>query len=965
MAFPKISGLAAFACPLLLTGVSAAAESGDEDKERLNVEEEIVVTGSRIHRKDLTTPAPVRVITREQIDQSGRFSIGDFLQLMPEQGNAMNTQVNNSPSLYTGDGSTRISLRSLGESRTLVLVNGRRFVSAGFGSADSSGDLNSIPGTAIERIEVLKDGASAIYGSDSMGGVVNIITRRRFAATEVEAFGGVSAHGDGQLLGITGTTGVSGDRGNALISASFYDQQSVGAGDRSFSSSGLLYDAVNGVTIPQQGSGNVPQGRFLVPAPGTPVPNPDNDSRIAVYNQLVTTYPNAASFIHDPVAALGWRPFDVAKDTYNYQPENYNLTPSRRIALFSTGDLNVGHRARAYYEASYVNRQAEQQLAPDVYATDSDFAVVSSANHYNPFGIDLQAVRTRLMDAGDRRFRQNVDSFRGVAGIDGTLPLESGPLEGWFWDVSLNYSHSAAVTVTSGEHNPEHTPQAVGPSWVDDFGKAHCGTPGTMIRGCVPLDLFHGTPSLSAEQTAYTLYSGTNRGIDQLTQIQASLSGDLFHLASERPAGFAAGYEYRLVHGAFTPDQVRVAQGGDVTSGGYYVNEGYAELSLPILSGVPAVHALEAMAAGRVFSYSTVGGGATYKLGGRWSVARDFTVRGTYSTAFRAPAISESFTPQHVSEQLISDPCSGFPTPIDNSSPRAQNCGPAANNGEFETAFLLTSGGNPQLKPETAKIYTVGIVLEPSFIRELSLTVDYYNISIADAISTAGSNVILSRCYPDRAGVEPALCDRVTRDPVTHLITGIRDVQMNLGATRTDGIDLSLRYSRPTPWGRFGFLLDSTWLHRLDVQFPDGSVLHGRGTYDLSQVGTGGGVNPALKLNAGVTWAFANFHVAVNTRYLSSFNECGDPESGLIGQGGLCSTDDTVRRRVHAYNAWDLYASYSFRTGVGRTTLAAGINNVFNTPPPTIYSSFWPTSDPMAYDFIGRFFYARLAQRFE
>jgi iron complex outermembrane receptor protein len=600
-------------------------------------------------------------------------------------------------------------LRSLGENRTLVLVNGRRFVSAGFGSADSSGDLNSIPGTAIERIEVLKDGASAIYGSDSMGGVVNIITRRRFAATEVEAFGGVSAHGDGQLLGISGTTGVSSDRGNALISASFYDQQSVGAGDRSFSSSGLLYDAVNGVTIPQQGSSNVPQGRFLVPAPGTPVPNPNNDSRIALYNHLVTTYPEATSFIHDPAAALGWRPFDAARDTYNFQPENYNQTPTRRIALFSTGDLNVGHRVRAYYEASYVNRQSEQQLAPDVYGTDFDFAVVSSANHYNPFGIDLEAVRTRLMNSGDRRFRQNVDSFRGVAGIDGTLPRESGPLEGWFWDVSLNYSHSAAVTATSGEHNPEHTPQAVGPSWVDEFGKAHCGTTGNMISGCVPLDLFHGTPSLSAEQTAYTLYSGTNRGIDELTQIQASLGGDLFRLASERRAGFAAGYEYRLVHGAFTPDQVR---------------------------------------------------------------------------------------------------------------------GPAANNGEFETAFLLTSGGNPQLKPETAKIYTVGIVLEPSFIRELSLTVDYYNISIADAISTAGPNV-------------------------------------------------------------------------------------------------------------------------------------------MIGQGGLCSTDDTVRRRVHAYNAWDLYASYSLRTGVGRTTLAAGVNNVFNTPPPTIYSSFWPTSDPMAYDFIGRFFYVRLAQRFE
>src|SRR5438067_3620443 len=240
----KTSRLAMFVL-LLVGGYAAAEETAEREKQNSALEEEIVVTGSRIPRKDLTTPAPVVVITREQIDQSGRFSFGDYLQMLPGQGNAQNTQVNNSDP-FTGDGSTRIGLRSLGENRTLLLVNGRRFVSAGLGSADSSGDLNSIPGAAIERIEVLKDGASAIYGSDSMGGVVNIITRRHFSGTEVEAFGGMSPHGDGRTGGFNANTGLSGDRGNAFFSAGYFQQESVWASDRPFSASYNLYDSARG-----------------------------------------------------------------------------------------------------------------------------------------------------------------------------------------------------------------------------------------------------------------------------------------------------------------------------------------------------------------------------------------------------------------------------------------------------------------------------------------------------------------------------------------------------------------------------------------------------------------------------------------------------------------------------------------------------------------------------------------------
>ena len=194
-----------------------------------SAEEEILVTGSRIRRKDLTSPAPVTIISKEQVAASGKVSIGDFLQSLPAQGNAINTSVNNG-----GDGSTRVSLRGLGANRTLVLLNGRRFVPGGTG-ANSSVDLNSIPAAAIERLEILKDGASAVYGSDAIAGVVNIITRRNFKGTEANAFGGISPHGDGSVYDLNLTTGTGGDSGNLLFSAGYYQAKPVFAGDRGYS----------------------------------------------------------------------------------------------------------------------------------------------------------------------------------------------------------------------------------------------------------------------------------------------------------------------------------------------------------------------------------------------------------------------------------------------------------------------------------------------------------------------------------------------------------------------------------------------------------------------------------------------------------------------------------------------------------------------------------------------------------
>ena len=986
--------------PAAAEAAQPAAEPTEPKKGKRAGEEEIVVTGSRVRRKDLTTPAPITVINKEQVEASGKVSIGDFLQTLPEQGNAINTSVNNGS---TGDGSTRVSLRGLGTTRTLVLLNGRRFVPGGPG-ANQSVDLSSIPSNALERIEVLKDGASAVYGSDAIGGVINLITRKRMNGVEVNGFAGTSTHGDGSTYDINAMAGTSGDKGNLLFTAGYYNQQTVWAGDRSFASIPRAYSTTGiGVLGGQpgeysQGSGTVPQGTVVIPSSqkGVIRPNPDKDPRIDFYNQLVTRFPAANTFIWraptDPrdkvcdsrnncwgafTTAQIYNPNDPAAggDGYNFQPQNYLVTPQQRISLFTVGDVRLGSAARGYVEGSYVNRQGGQTLAPEPVILGQTGTVVSKNNIYNPFGIDLPDVRRRMVEFGTRDFRQDIDTFRVVAGVDGTLPEETGVLKGWYWDTSFNYGRTVASNTKQGSLYVPAINDAVGPS----NAAGQCvNAGGQAIAGCVPLNMFGGPGGITSDQvTPNIAYTGNQRGFNQLVSAQFNTSGELFKIASDRPVGLALGYEYRIVSGNNTPDPITVAgqTTGNIafiTSGHYYVNEGYGELSIPLVSGMQFIENLEASAAIRVFDYSNFGSDFTYKFGGRWSPVRDFTVRGTYSTAFRAPGVNELFLGTSDNFPTASDPCRG--AAAGGSVPIPQNCLnqgiPASGTGDTQTQLRTKVGGNPNLQPETAKIYTAGMVFEPRWFRGFSATVDYYNISIDKAIGVIGTSVILSQCYPAVASQTPKFCDQVVRDPNTFRIVNVIDTNTNVGGNTTDGIDLALNYLLPTEYGRWNFLFDGTWLHKFDQTLADGSVIHGKNTYDIATVG---GVYPAFKFISGVRWAFEGFNAGFNTRFLSAFHECGSTTGNFNGTatcyalqqpGGTTGVDSTTSRTVSAYNTWDIFAGYTFPWMAGRSTIGAGVNNLFNASPAVIYNGFLAASDPTAYDFMGRFFYGRVSHAF-
>jgi outer membrane receptor protein involved in Fe transport len=520
-----------------------APADGTLDASKRTFDRETVITGSRIKRKELVGPAPVAIFTSEQIKASGRLNVGEFLQTVPQQSNAINRNANNG-----GDGAIRVNLRGIGPASTLVLLNGRRLAPGGTG-ADSSVDLSAIPTNVIDRIEILSDGASAVYGSDAIGGVINIITFKKFQGAEVNVVGGVSNRGDGQTLDVNGVVGTSGEKGSMLFSLGYYNTQPVFAGNRDFSETQKGFDAVAGEPY-RFGSGTVPGGRIIVPGSEAGVQNGNS-----AWNDLVRRYPTATNFTRDLTTGQ-WRPFlgpnlpVDGEDGYNFQPYNYLVTPQERFSLFTSGDYQLASFARVYFDGFFTKRTSTQELAPEPLVGDLEGLTVSSQNIYNPFGRDFTAVRRRLSEFGGRITTQDVSSFHAVAGVDGTF----GDVKGWTWDVNLNVSRNDALSVNVGNLRVPRLQNAVGPSFIAADGTPTCGTPDAPIAGCVPLNLFGGPGSITQDQIGYLRYTGVALGFNQQLGTQATVTGELFKLWAERPVGLAVGYEFRSMTGGFTPD---------------------------------------------------------------------------------------------------------------------------------------------------------------------------------------------------------------------------------------------------------------------------------------------------------------------------------------------------------------------------------------------------------------------------
>jgi outer membrane receptor protein involved in Fe transport len=656
--------------------------------------------------------------------------------------------------------------------------------------------------------------------------------------------------------------------------------------------------------------------------------------------------------ICQPNGMGGWKPFMAPDDLYNYQPSNYLYTPSQRYNVYGAGNYSFTKSAKAFFEGSYMNRKSDQQLAPEPFIAA---VPISVDNMYNNTGGDVYDYRRRLEEFGPRKSLQNVDTFRIVTGVSGKTPSDFA-VKDWKWELSYNYGHTVGLQRNEGNLILSRLANALGPSFIDGNGTPRCGTAPDAIPGCVPMNIMGPSGSISSDQKAYVTFTGVSTGFNDQKTALAQTAGRIAKLPNGGDISLAVGGDYRREEGGFTPDPLTST--GDTTGnaqaptgGSYDVFEGYGELSLVPLSGKALAQWVEIDLAARAFKYSTFGSGVTWKAGGLFKTAGGVALRGTYSTAFRAPSVGELYAGKADDFPTATDPCDASDGPI--TDPVAmKRCGQqmvptTAQYGTSQQRAVV--GGNPNLDAETAKVFTAGLVYEPPQVKGLSFTLDYFHIKIDDAIQALGAQVILANCYTRDIQED---CDKIHRDPQqNYAIDFIEDGLINVGGTTTDGLDFAIAYDHKVADNHFRHQLEGQYLHKLELDNTF-QKLQGVGFYDL-------GVYPKIKANYTTTWEHKKgYNAGINFRYVGGYKECQDND---------CNTKenlDMFSRDVKANVTADLFGGYMVKSAAGTTRVTVGVNNLLNQNPSLIYVGFAGDSDASTYDYMGRYFYARLSQLF-
>ncbi len=958
----------------LAAGVAASfaqipiASAADQDQGAAKLQK-VEVTGSRIKRTDIETAQPVQVINRQQIQASGLTSIGDILQKITSAGAALNTVFNNG-----GNGETKIDLRYLGSNRVLVLVNGRRMVNGVGGTGvDGSADLNTIPVSIIDHIEVLQDGASAVYGSDAMAGVVNIITIKNYNGAEASAYlGGYKEAGrafDGKTQYYQFTMGTSSDRSSIVANVSYVKQDPIWAGSRDIS-----YYPVAGLGT-TTGSSGTPQGRFIFASSTTCGPG----------NTQYTSYYGTCDLTLKPGSPAKPSMSDFTDFTstarFNYAPLNYVLTPQERTGIYTQGHYDINDNVTFSADVLFNNRKSTQLLAPSPLFIDSSgdipnssqgVLVIPASQPYNPFGQDLKfdpnfsagtngfLIGRRPLEAGPRVFSEDVNTFRFSGGFNGTFEAMSRVFD---WDVNYIYATNDAKRITHGLFNTSRLIEALG---------GNCTSP------CVPFNVFggqgpsgtdyqgtNGTGTITPDMLNYVLFTAQDENQNTMRNYTANISGDLADLWAG-PLGFAAGYEYRELDGFDQPDAL-IALGstsGNVrqpTSGRYSVKSEYVEFDLPLLADMPMAQSLDLDVASRHSNYDTFGTNTSSRAQVKWKPIDDLLVRGTWSQGFRAPGIAELFLGDSDNFPNIVDPCNGGGT---TAAEKANCVGVPATYSQPNGQIRTTVGGNPNLDPETSISRTLGFVWNPEFVQGLDVSLDYYHIELVKTITVLGGQLIMDGCY---SGGNQALCSLISRNPQGN-VTQLLDTNVNIGSTVTSGLDMGLNYKLPsTSFGDFKLSWNTTYVRNFVVTVPDLTGGNNPTVQDVAGFQRGGliGGIPHFKSNVDVNWDYGNWNADWTVRYISELWEgcTGFASSTDVTKGTPLCTDPALQLNRQGRTVYhDVQVSYDF--DAYNTSVSFGIRNIFDKQPPTALTAFANSFDPTLYDVPGRFPYLRISTRF-
>ena len=907
--------------------------------------EEVVVTGSRISRPDLEGANPVTVMQRSEINMMGVNNVGDILRnITASAGAATNTNVNNG-----GEGAVRFSLRGLGAQRTLVLLNGKRVVASGLG-ADDSVDLGNIPTAMVERVEVLKDGASAVYGSDAIAGVVNIITRRNFEGFEVNGYYGEYGEGDGETESMDFTLGVAGDKGNAVVAGWWNNQKTVWAGDRKYSENDYWwrpYWQPDNPRVPG-GSSAPPWGNHADPTTGN-------------------RYTRGSEF-------GDWRARTSA-DNYNYQPVNYLVTPNERwginmAATYEFGDWGFLENLAFVTDGFYTHSESQTLLAPEPLAPLVFFGVpapYSPDNWYNQqYGpkneagetIQIDDWRRRMVETGGRSNSFETETYQLHIALQGDS-------WNWNWELAGGYGENNSKQYSEGYFNLDRVGEAVGPTHFDAEGVLQCGaSPAEAIAGCGPLNVF-GLPGTDTQVTGEMLdyisrnYNAFTNGKNELKSVTfAASNGDVFDLPAG-PLGIAFGLEKHWFDGAQVVDTNQLLGTSTAgvslnTGGGYDVEEAFIEFNIPLLSDLPLVEYLELNFATRYSDYSTYGDTTNSKLNLRWQMLESLTFRGTAGESFRAPSIPELFQGQFRTFPVAVDPCATDA----NANCVANGVPPGGYDSGGVTQIPSDQGGNPFLEEETADTYTFGLVWEPDLWGGTSMTVDYWNIDIDNPVTVAGTQTRLTGCY--ESGI---YCDSISRfGPETSVwgnIITVNDLNTNAGRIETSGVDFSFRTQFPeTAFGIFGAGLDWTYLIEYDKTEADGNVKSHAGFYwDDNGNDFGDGMFARNRAILSFNWMLNNWSASWRTHYTSGVEENLEGLWWHQGPG-----ENFTQRSIESYTTHDIQFQYLIENW--NTRISIGADNILDEEPPFIDSAFAYNTDHTYTGSIGRYYYGRITLSF-
>ncbi len=955
---------------LLLALLPLTAQAQDAEDTRTTTMEEMVVTGSRIKQTEQSGQAPVAIIDRDQIEKTGLASVGELLQQLTAGGKALNAKFNSSGNFgYPSDGggigagSSQVDLRHLGSQRVLVLVDGIRWVNESSASGVSgSADLNTIPLSIIDRIEILEDGASAIYGSDAIAGVINIITRKTFDGAEVHAYYGEYDEG-GETTEANITVGGSGDDYSAVFSASYYEQQDISSGAYLQSSfpipgGGLAY-----------GSSGTPQGRFTFCDPSRPVGSYGSCSASQEFFYDVTLNPGTLNPVWNPAdpSAGTYNDFD-GTDRFNFAPFNLLLTPSERKSVFTNINYDINDSTSLHVKALYNNRTSTNQAAPEPifvgpYAGSggiADTIIISALNPFNPFGIELNPatnfgwVTRRPIEVGPRVFTQDVDTIYFNVGLNGGVNFGD---RGFDWDVNYVRSENTAEQVFRNGYNIAKIKLALGDPAVC------AATP-----GCTPLDLFGGQGRPMTQQMIDWIRTTQIDASEQVLDIfSANISGTLFDIG-DRSAGFAAGLEHRNYQGDFRPDPLR--QTGESqdsfaapVSADYDVDEIYSEFNVPFTDSFDASLAL------RYSDYSTFGGATTGKVGFRWQPMDDLVLRGTYSQGFRAPNLGELYGLTQFGATLI-DPCGPTNNVVVNdadglnTTPLETACRAQGVPNGFEqanTQITTFTGGNPDLDAEESDSYTLGAVYSPEWAANLAWSdrVDfefsYYNHQIDGAIQSRDIQALLNACLA-AGGTDALLCSPFDRVAGGNLAPPNNFLD-NLGAIETDGVDFKATWASPEwSFGRLTAALQSTHVIDYSAVDADGNVAQRTVGVEVNDSSI-----PDWQSNLQLGWSGGEgiWDVSWNIRYTSKVEESCNGLAGLPG----CDTDETLHS-LGGTTYHDIRFGWNAPFGVDALKLSLGVNNAFSKDPPICLTCSLNGYDAGTYDLPGRMVYLSVNYKF-